>query len=72
MSEEPISRQDLSSQQHEIESLAREMDMPIDLVQQIYTIEHAKFDRAARIKTFVPVLLYRHVKALLEIQRAAS
>jgi hypothetical protein len=72
MTEEPIKREELSRQQREIELLARETEMPIDLVKKIYTIEHAKLDQGARIKTYVPVLIYRHVKALLQIQRAAS
>jgi hypothetical protein len=55
-----------------IESLARETDMPIELVQEIYTNEHAKLERTARIKTYVPVLVHRHVKALLREQRASS
>jgi hypothetical protein len=56
----------------EIESLARETDMPVELVQKIYTSERAKLERTARIKTFVPVLVHRHVKALLREQRASS
>ena len=56
----------------EIESLARETDMPVELVQEIYTSERAKLELTARIKTYVPVLIHRHVKALLREQRAAS
>jgi hypothetical protein len=49
----------------EIEMLARETDMPFELVQEIYVSEREKLERTARIKTFVPVLTHRHVKALL-------
>jgi gamma-glutamyl phosphate reductase len=56
----------------EIESLARETDMPIEIVQAIYTIERAKLERMARIKTYLPVLIHRHVKALLRQHRASS
>jgi hypothetical protein len=56
----------------EIESLARETDMPVEIVQQIYTSERAKLERTARIKTYVPVLIHRQVKALLQEKRAAS
>ena len=56
----------------EIESLARETDMPLELVQEIYTSERAKLEQTARIKTYVPVLIHRHVKALLREQRASS
>lgn len=49
----------------EIGLLAREMSMPRDLVATIYTSERAKLERTARIKTYIPVLIHRHVKALL-------
>ena len=56
----------------EIENLARETDMPVELVQEIYTSERARLERTARIKTFVPVLIHRHVKDLLREQRASA
>lgn len=56
----------------EMESLARETDMPVELVQEISTSERAKLERTARIKTYVSVLIHRHVKALLRERRAAS
>lgn len=56
----------------EIESLARETDTPVEVVQKIYTSERAKLERMARIKTYVPVLIHRHVKALLREQHASS
>ena len=55
----------------EIESLARETDTPVALVQQIYTSERAKLERTARIKTYVPVLIRRQVKAILREHRAS-
>ena len=72
MSEEPMNPQDLNSRQEQIEQLARATDMPLDLVHEVYNIEHAKLDQTARIKTYVPVLIYRHVKALLQTHRRAS
>jgi hypothetical protein len=56
----------------EIETLARETDMPVEVVQQLYTSERAKLERTARIKTYVPILIHRQVKALLREQRASS
>ncbi len=56
----------------EIENLARETDTPVELVQEIYTSERARLELTARIKTYVPVLIHRHVKARLREQRAAS
>ena len=52
----------------EIELLARETQMPRELVAKIYSSERAKLERTARIKTYVPVLIHRHVKALLRQQ----
>jgi hypothetical protein len=52
----------------EIELLARETDMPRELVAKLYSSERAKLERTARIKTYVPVLTHRHVKALLREQ----
>jgi len=55
----------------EIELLARETHVPRDLVAKIYTRERAELERTARIKTYVPVLIHRHVKALLREQHSA-
>jgi hypothetical protein len=52
----------------DIETLARETDTPVATVQEIYKSEHAKLDRVARIKTFIPVLIHRRVKELLRSQ----
>jgi uncharacterized protein YecT (DUF1311 family) len=59
-----------SNRDSDIECLARETDTPIALVNEIYRAEHAKLDRVARIKTFMPVLIRRHVKELLQAQHA--
>ncbi|HEY6621636.1 MAG TPA: DUF3562 domain-containing protein [Steroidobacteraceae bacterium] len=55
----------------EIELLARETRMPRDLVARLYVSERAKLERTARIKTYVPVLINRRVKALLREQHSA-
>jgi Protein of unknown function (DUF3562) len=55
----------------EIELLARETDMPRELVETLYTRERVKLERTARIKTYIPVLIHRHVKALLRGQQRA-
>jgi Protein of unknown function (DUF3562) len=52
----------------EIELLARETRMPRELVARLYASERAKLERTARIKTYVPVLIHRQVKALLREQ----
>jgi Protein of unknown function (DUF3562) len=69
-SEQPLNR--ATNADAEIESLARETDMPVELVHEIYNAERAKLEETARIKTYVPVLVHRHVKALLREQRASS
>jgi Protein of unknown function (DUF3562) len=55
----------------EIELLACETHMPRELVEAVYSSERAKLERTARIKTFIPVLVHRHVKALLRERRRA-
>jgi hypothetical protein len=69
MNDEALSPRDPDSRESEIELLARETDTPVDIVHKIYTIERAKLDKVARIKTYVPVLIHRHVKELLQAQR---
>lgn len=54
----------------EIEMLARETDVPVQLVEKIYTTERAKLEKTARIKTYVPILTHRHVKQLLRERQA--
>lgn len=60
---------DLSRIDTEIELLARDTRTPRELVARLYAIERAKLERTARIKTYVPVLIHRQVKALLQEQR---
>jgi hypothetical protein len=67
MSDHVVQPQHLES---DIELFARETDMPIETVHEIYNIEHAKLEQVARIKTYVPVLIRRRVKELLQNQRA--
>ena len=55
----------------DVESLARETNTPVELVQEIYALERAKLERTARIKTYVPVLVHRYVKAILRDRRAS-
>ncbi len=55
----------------EIDLLACETHMPRELVQAVYSHERAKLERTARIKTYIPVLVHRHVKALLRERRRA-
>jgi Protein of unknown function (DUF3562) len=52
----------------DIELLARETRMPRELVAKLYTNERAKLERTARIKTYIPVLIHRQVKAMLREQ----
>ena len=49
----------------EIELLATETHMSRELVKIVYISERAKLERTARIKTYIPVLVHRRVKALL-------
>lgn len=54
-----------------IELLARETQMPRELVAELYSSERAQLERTARIKAYVPVLIHRRVKALLRQQERA-
>jgi len=71
VSERTIDSQNLADRESDIETLARETDMPVATVHRIYKIEHAKLDQVAKIKTFVPVLIRRRVKEVLQAQRSA-
>lgn len=62
---------DLSHVDTEIELLARETCMPRELVAKLYTSAREKFEGTARIKTYVPVLIHRHVKELLREHNGA-
>jgi hypothetical protein len=55
----------------EIELLACETHASRELVRIVYSSERAKLERTARIKTYIPVLVHRHVKALLRERRRA-
>jgi Protein of unknown function (DUF3562) len=72
MSDQAMNPQAVANQESDIENLARETDMPVEIVHEIYNIEHAKLEQVARIKTYVPVLTRRRVKDLLQTQRALS
>jgi hypothetical protein len=50
----------------EIESLAQETHAPHELVRELYAAERAKLEKTAKIKTYVPVLIRRRVKAMLQ------
>lgn len=55
----------------EIELLASETDTSRELVKVVYRNERAKLEKTARIKTYIPVLVHRQVKALLRERRRA-
>jgi hypothetical protein len=50
----------------EIELLARETHVPRELVESLYASERTRLERTARIKTYIPLLIHRRVKALLQ------
>jgi hypothetical protein len=59
----------LTGQRGATETLARETNRPIEDIQEIYTLERANLERTARVKTFIPVLVNRRVKNILQSQR---
>jgi len=48
-----------------IEALARETDMPVAVVQEIYITQHRQLEKEARVKTYLPVLISSRVKHIL-------
>jgi hypothetical protein len=71
MGYETLSAVDNAPADTEIELLVRETRAPLEVVRKLYTREHAKLERTAKIKTFVPILIHSRVKALLQEQRYA-
>jgi Protein of unknown function (DUF3562) len=65
MSEMTTNPNEAISQESEIEQLARQADVPVEIVHRIYDLEREKLEKAARIKTYVPVLAHRRVKEQL-------
>ncbi|MDP9083378.1 MAG: DUF3562 domain-containing protein [Pseudomonadota bacterium] len=72
MSDDAIRPNDVTSREADVELLARETAMPIETVNEIYDIEHAKLEQTARIKTYIPLLTRRHVKEVLQTLRASA
>ena len=56
----------------EIESLARETNSPLHVVERVYASERARLEKNARIKTYVSVLTHRHVKEQLRDRRTST
>ena len=59
---------DVNSAGHQlatIEALARETDMPVAIVKEIYVTQHRQLEQEARVKTYLPVLTSSRVKHIL-------
>jgi Protein of unknown function (DUF3562) len=56
----------------DIASLARETNMPLAAVQEIYKVERARLDQVAKIKIYIPMLIRRRVKDHLRSQQHGS
>jgi hypothetical protein len=64
----PTNPSSTGAQEPEFEMLARETNTPLDMVREIYRVERDKLERSARIKTYIPVLAHRRVRALLQVE----
>ena len=53
-----------------IEALARETDMPIAIVKEVYITQHTQLAKGARVKTYLPVLTSSRVKHILNERKA--
>jgi hypothetical protein len=60
-----------SSSKHEqiIEALAKEMDVAIERVREIYESECSRLDADARVKTYVSVIATRLVRNALQAKQ---
>jgi hypothetical protein len=61
-----------ANQNATIEALARETDMPIAIVKEIYISQHTQLEQTARVKTYVPVLASSKVKHILNARKALN
>jgi Protein of unknown function (DUF3562) len=68
MNDQTLHPRSTAAREPEIELLAREAGVPVETVQEIYQVELDKLESSARIKTFVPVLAHRRVKARLQVE----
>ena len=48
-----------------IEALAKETDMPVAIVKEIYVTQHTQLEKDARVKTYLPVLTSSRVRHIL-------
>jgi hypothetical protein len=61
-----ISDSSAAGNQHAtIEAIARETDMPVAIVKEIYVTQHRQLEKEARVKTYLPVLTSSRVKHIL-------
>ena len=52
-----------------IENLAKEMDVSVERVREVYDSERSRLDADARVKTFVSVIATRLVRQSLQAKR---
>ena len=53
-----------------IEALARETNMPIAIVKEVYVTQHTQLEKNARVKTYLPILTSSRVKHILNARKA--
>lgn len=64
--------QSVGHQNATIEALARETDMPVSIVKEIYVTQHSQLEKDARVKTYLPVLTRLRVKHILNERKLQS
>jgi hypothetical protein len=65
MSTHAVTLNRASKHEQVIESLARELDTPVDHVRELYESEHARLESEARVKTFVTIIAMRLVRTAI-------
>ncbi len=72
MIKDSMDSQIIKQEQSAIELLARKTHTAIAKVQAIFVIEYAKLAMGAQIRSFLPLLASRRVKAILDEQNAGT
>jgi hypothetical protein len=57
---------------HAIQTLARDMGIPVEEVNQLYEQELEKLKEYARVKDFLPLIVSRRVKDLLKGKKLSA
>lgn len=69
MADEATLRRNMAQAQAISEELARETNVPVDQVAEIFASQSAELERTARVKTYISVLAKRQTRNILNTRR---